>query len=176
VAISTPEYERRLLPRAVLLALLAAAPYLTGAPAGISQQLIDAAVARALAEQQLPSPAARVYEAVKGAIVRVRAIDDALEDDKYLERAVGSGVVIVDRGLILTNLRDCRFRPGAGGVRRRARGRKQRSSAASGERPRRAAGRDHSDDLTAAVVRPRPTCGQATRSLPSASRSASGLR
>jgi S1-C subfamily serine protease len=98
------EYERRLLLGiAVLLALLAAAPYFTGAPAGISQQLIDAAVARALAEQQ-PSPAARVYEAVKGAIVRVRAIDDALEDDKYLERAVGSGVVIVDRGLILTNL------------------------------------------------------------------------
>jgi S1-C subfamily serine protease len=99
------EYERRLLlGTAVLLALVAAAPYFTGASAGISQQLIDAAVARALAEQQLPSPAARVYEAVRGAIVRVRAIDDALEDDKYLERAVGSGVVIVDRGLILTNL------------------------------------------------------------------------
>jgi S1-C subfamily serine protease len=96
--------ERRLfLGAAMLVALLALGPYFTGSLAGrpVSQQLIDAAVARALAEQ--PS-ASKVYEAVKGAIVHVRAIGDALENDKYLARATGSGVVIVDRGLILTNL------------------------------------------------------------------------
>jgi hypothetical protein len=93
------DYERRLLlGAAVLLALLAAAPYFTGSPAGqtISQQAIDAAVVRALAEQPLPSAVALVYEAGKGSIVLVRAVGDALESDKYLERAVGSGVVIRD--------------------------------------------------------------------------------
>jgi S1-C subfamily serine protease len=100
-------YERRLLlGAAVLLALLALAPYFTGSPAGqaVSQQLIDAAVARALAGQQPPSAAASVYEAVRGSIVQVRAIGEELEKDSYLERAVGSGVVIVDRGVILTSL------------------------------------------------------------------------
>ncbi|HSA70281.1 MAG TPA: trypsin-like peptidase domain-containing protein [Burkholderiales bacterium] len=101
------DYERRLLlGAAVVLALLAAAPYFTGSPAGqtISQRAIDAAVARALAEQPLPSAAARVYEAAKGSIVLVRAVADPLESDDYLERAVGSGVVIVGRGVILSSL------------------------------------------------------------------------
>jgi len=70
----------------------------------ISQEQIDAAVARSLAGQPLPSPATKVYEAIKGAIVRVRAIGDALETDEYLQKAVGTGVVIVNRGTILTNL------------------------------------------------------------------------
>jgi S1-C subfamily serine protease len=79
---------------------------LSTAPVGpaISQEQIDAAVARSLSEQALPSPAAKVYEAVRGAIVRVRAIGDALELDDYLQKAAGSGVVIVDRGTILTSL------------------------------------------------------------------------
>jgi S1-C subfamily serine protease len=101
------DYERRLLlGAAVVLALLAAAPYFTGSPAGqtISQQAIDAAVARALDEQPLPSTAARVYEAAKGSIVLVRAVADPLECDDYLERTVGSGVVIVGRGVILSSL------------------------------------------------------------------------
>jgi S1-C subfamily serine protease len=86
-------YQRQLYFGVVaLLALLAAAPYLTGSPAG---QAIP---------QPLPSTAARVYEAVKGSIVLVRAVADPLESDKYLGRAVGSGVVIVDRGIILTSL------------------------------------------------------------------------
>lgn len=70
----------------------------------ISQEQIDAAVARTLSEQALLSPAAKVYEAVRGAIVRVRAIGDPLEHDEYLQKAMGSGVVIVDRGTILTSL------------------------------------------------------------------------
>ena len=48
--------------------------------------------------------ASKVYDAVKGSIVRVRASGDALENDEYLQRAVGSGVVVVDRGTILTSL------------------------------------------------------------------------
>lgn len=91
------DYERRLLLGvAVLLALLAAAPYFTGAPQAqaLSQQAIDAAVARALAEQPLPSAATKAYEGVKRSIVLVRTTDNPL----------GTGVVIVDRGLILTSL------------------------------------------------------------------------
>jgi S1-C subfamily serine protease len=99
-------YERQLLlGAAVLLALLAVSSHLRPAPvASLTQQHIDAAVARALAEQPLPAVASKVYEAVKGSIVRVRASGDALENDEYLQRAVGTGVVVVDRGTILTSL------------------------------------------------------------------------
>ena len=74
-------HERRLLLcAAALLAVLATLPHLAGAPGpqAIPQQAIDAAVARALAERPLPSAATQAYEAVKGAIVQVRATDDAL--------------------------------------------------------------------------------------------------
>jgi S1-C subfamily serine protease len=89
-----------------LLAAFLVVSHVTTAPVSpaISQDQIDAAVARTLSEQVLPSPAAKVYEAVRGAIVRVRAIGDALETDEYLQKAMGSGVVIVDRGTILTSL------------------------------------------------------------------------
>jgi S1-C subfamily serine protease len=78
----------------ILLAASTVASHVTkqpGAPA-ISQ------------EQPEPSPAAKVYEAVKGAIVLVRAIGDALETDEYLQKAAGTGVVVVNRGTILTSL------------------------------------------------------------------------
>lgn len=90
----------------ILLAAFLVVSHVTTAPVStaISQEQIDAAVARTLSEQPLPSPAAKVYEAVRGAIVRVRAIGDALETDEYLQKAMGSGVVIVDRGTILTSL------------------------------------------------------------------------
>jgi len=90
----------------ILLAAFAVASHVTKSPVApaISQERIDAAVARSLAEQPLPSPAAKVYEAVKGAIVLVRAIGDALETDEYLQKAAGTGVVVVNRGTILTSL------------------------------------------------------------------------
>jgi serine protease DegQ len=90
----------------ILLATFAVVTHVTKSPVApaISQEQIDAAVARSLAEQPLPSPAAKVYDAIKGAIVHVRAIADALEVDEYLQKAAGSGVVIVDRGTILTSL------------------------------------------------------------------------
>lgn len=65
---------------------------------------LDAAVARALQEKTLPSPAAKAYAAVRASVVRVRAGADSLEQDEYAERAVGSGVVVVESGIILTNL------------------------------------------------------------------------
>jgi S1-C subfamily serine protease len=100
-------HERRLAIAAfILLATFAVVTHVTKSPVApaISQEQIDAAVARSLAEQPLPSPAAKVYDAIKGAIVRVRAIADALELDEYLQKVAGSGVVILDRGTILTSL------------------------------------------------------------------------
>jgi S1-C subfamily serine protease len=88
---------------AILLAALGILAFRPLPPA-LTQKDIDAAVQRTLAEQVLPSPATKAYEAVRGSIVRVRAIGDGLEQDEYLQRAVGSGVVIVDKGIILTNL------------------------------------------------------------------------
>ena len=88
----------------MLLALLALEPSSSRTCASPTQQHIEEAVARALAEQPPPSVASKVYDAVKGSIVRVRASGDALENDEYLQRAVGSGVVVVDRGTILTSL------------------------------------------------------------------------
>jgi S1-C subfamily serine protease len=73
------------------------------APA-LAQEDLDAAVARTLEARPLPSPAIKAYQAVRPSIVRVRAIGDGLEQDEYMQRAVGSGVVIIDKGVILTNL------------------------------------------------------------------------
>jgi len=70
----------------------------------LTQADLDAAVARALKEKTLPSPAAKAYAAVRASVVRVRAGADSLEQDEYDERAAGSGVVVVESGIILTNL------------------------------------------------------------------------
>jgi S1-C subfamily serine protease len=92
------EYERKLLLGAiVLLALLSLSAHFRAVP--VVQALPQKSI-----EQPLPSPAAKVYDAVKGAIVRVRATPDALEADEYLQKSVGSGVVVVNRGTILTSL------------------------------------------------------------------------
>jgi S1-C subfamily serine protease len=74
------------------------------APPALTQADVDAAVVRVLKEKTLPSPAAKAYQAVRPAVVRVRAGADSLDHDEYSERAVGSGVVVVESGLILTNL------------------------------------------------------------------------
>lgn len=100
-----------------------------GAPA-LTQQQIDAAVRHSLDQQPLPAVAARAYEAVAPSVVRVigrdappaagaltpparpngpggpgarpRTEDQPEEDDDGA--SVGTGVVIVDSGIILTNL------------------------------------------------------------------------
>ncbi|MGQ0545842.1 MAG: S1C family serine protease, partial [Betaproteobacteria bacterium] len=75
-------------------------------PAGpaLTQADIDAAVVRVLKDKTLPSPAAKAYEAVRASVVRVRAEGDSPEHEAPAPRAVGSGVVVVESGLILTNL------------------------------------------------------------------------
>jgi S1-C subfamily serine protease len=85
---------------------------LAPAPREITQEDIDQAVARTLEAKPVPSPAVKAYQAVRSSIVRVRALSaagDPLELDEYggaaaTPSATGSGVVIIDRGVILTSL------------------------------------------------------------------------
>ncbi|OGA40135.1 MAG: peptidase S1 [Betaproteobacteria bacterium RIFCSPLOWO2_12_FULL_62_13] len=74
-------------------------------PAGrITQADIDAAVLRALETKLLPSLAAKAYEIVRPSVVGVYGFRPEQKPKKLPEQSVGTGVVIVDKGLILTNL------------------------------------------------------------------------
>jgi S1-C subfamily serine protease len=75
---------------------------MTPAPREITQEDIRAAVRHTLETQTLPSPMAKAYEVIRPSIVRVRGLGAG--KDKDVEKSVGTGVVIVDNGTILTNL------------------------------------------------------------------------
>lgn len=70
----------------------------------LTQKDIDAAVLHTLENTTLPSTAAKAYEIISPSVVRVRQLKEDKDGDKDIERSVGSGVVIVDKGIILTNL------------------------------------------------------------------------
>ena len=90
------------------------------APRTFSQREIDAAVLHTLENNVLPAAEAQAFEAVRGSIVRVQAYSRAVDqhpgrtkgrarnssrDDHADEpQGTGTGVVIVDKGIILTNL------------------------------------------------------------------------
>jgi S1-C subfamily serine protease len=85
---------------ALAVALVVTHAALAPAPQPVTQDDIDQAVLRTLESKPLPSPAVKAYQAVRSSIVRIRATVD--EDQAH--RATGSGVVIVDKGVILTSL------------------------------------------------------------------------
>jgi len=76
----------------------------------ITQDDIDAAVRESLEKEPLPSAAARAYQAILPSVVRVVGLMDEQDDgdenaeQRAMERSLGTGVVIVDNGTILTNL------------------------------------------------------------------------
>jgi len=72
-------------------------------PVDLTQGDIDAAVTKALETVQVPSHSTKAFEAVRGSIVRVRAFYDG-PDGGEIQGGVGSGVVILDKGVILTNI------------------------------------------------------------------------
>lgn len=80
------------------------------APRVITQRDIDIAVRQSLERQPLPSAAARAYAAVAPSVVRVIGLVDEHDrghdrpDKRALERSLGTGVVIVEDGTILTSL------------------------------------------------------------------------
>lgn len=92
------------------IALLSAALLVTGTLATrapqrkLTQEDIDAAVLRTLSTNVLPSPAAKAYAAIIPSVVRVTGFVKGKPGKEDVEQGVGSGVVIVDKGIILTNL------------------------------------------------------------------------
>jgi S1-C subfamily serine protease len=66
---------------------------------------VDKVFDRLLQERGWPSPARPAVEQVAGAVVRVQSfVADPKQKDKDIEAGVGTGVVINEDGLILTNL------------------------------------------------------------------------
>jgi S1-C subfamily serine protease len=99
---------RRAVPTAGVLgffALLLIFTYAAWKPTStqITQEDIRAAVLHTLQTETLPSPMAKAYEIIRPSIVRVRGLEPG-KDGADVEKGVGTGVVIVDKGLILTNL------------------------------------------------------------------------
>jgi S1-C subfamily serine protease len=76
---------------------------LTPPASRITQEDINAAVLHTLETNTLPSPAAKAYQIIRPSIVRVRGLEPTKQGDD-VEKTVGTGVVIVDKGVILTNL------------------------------------------------------------------------
>jgi S1-C subfamily serine protease len=76
----------------------------------ITQDDIDAAVRESLEKEPLPSAAAKAYDAIAPSVVRVVGLLDEKDtgednaEQRAMERSLGTGVVIVDNGTILTNL------------------------------------------------------------------------
>jgi S1-C subfamily serine protease len=94
------------LPAAALFAgvVFLAARGFAPVPRALTQDDIDAAVLQTLETTPLPSVAAKAYAVIAPSVVRVRGFGAGREGTENTETGVGSGVVIVDKGLILTNL------------------------------------------------------------------------
>ena len=114
-AAARPSLLRRLVARRDLLASVAisglivalvftAASSFSPAPRQITQRDIDRAVLHTLKTKPLPSATARAYEAVRRSVVLVRGITPGEAGENDSDDAVGTGVVIVESGIILTNL------------------------------------------------------------------------
>jgi S1-C subfamily serine protease len=118
-AAATPPSRMRALPPAAwaligaLLAALAmlAVQRLDPGQRAVTQDDIDLAVRESLEKEPLPSQATKAYQAILPSVVRVTGMSD--EDDaaaeespekRAMERSLGTGVVIIDNGTILTNL------------------------------------------------------------------------
>jgi S1-C subfamily serine protease len=112
LAAAVARHERRLW-AAALIALAAAFWWLNPtlvpkAPLTIEQ--IDAALRQSIEDKPLIAPESRAYDAILPSVVRVVGLmtegDDGSDDKDRgtVERGIGSGVVIIDNGTILTNL------------------------------------------------------------------------
>ncbi|MFY8083507.1 MAG: S1C family serine protease [Rubrivivax sp.] len=89
-------------------------PGLNGRHRALTQDDIDAAVRHSLDKEPLPSAYAKAAEAIAPSVVRVIGLMDERDDGedsaelnaekKAMDRSLGTGVVILDNGTILTNL------------------------------------------------------------------------
>jgi S1-C subfamily serine protease len=88
---------------ALLLAISFSSPF-RPAVRKLTQNDINAAVIKTLETTILPSPGTRAYEAIIPSVVRIVGLGKDKDGKEDGERSVGTGVVIVDKGIILTNL------------------------------------------------------------------------
>ncbi|HEU0201686.1 MAG TPA: trypsin-like peptidase domain-containing protein [Burkholderiaceae bacterium] len=88
---------------AALVAMLLYAQFIQPTQRAITQRDIDQAVLHTLTTKQMPSPEARAFERVRRSVVRVRGMASGKNGEADTEDGVGTGVVIVDSGIILTN-------------------------------------------------------------------------
>ena len=86
--------------------VLGAALWTLTPPRGFSQEQLEAVVQKVLDAQQPAPTAAEAYESILPSLVHVRGLPDAPDADVASggETQSGTGVVIVDTGIILTNL------------------------------------------------------------------------
>ena len=68
----------------------------------LTQEDIDAAVSHSLQNTILPSPAVKAYQAIQPSVIKVTSLKR--QGKKLVEDGVGTGVLIIDKGVILTNL------------------------------------------------------------------------
>ncbi|WP_096697255.1 S1C family serine protease [Polaromonas sp. AER18D-145] len=73
-------------------------------PRKLTQADINAAVLKTLETTQLPSAVAKAYDTIRPSVVRVTGYGKSKNGKEDQEYGVGTGVVIVDKGIILTNL------------------------------------------------------------------------
>jgi S1-C subfamily serine protease len=78
--------------------------FLSVQPRALTQQDINAAVLKTLETTLLPSAASRAYQTILPSVVRVVGFVKSKDGSEDVEYGVGTGVVIVDKGVILTNL------------------------------------------------------------------------
>ncbi|HEU4351142.1 MAG TPA: trypsin-like peptidase domain-containing protein [Burkholderiales bacterium] len=101
-------HARRLKVAAVIASVLLAATvsWWLAPSKGLTQADVAAMVRKMLDEQQPPPTAADAYESILPSVVHVRGLPDAPDADVPSggENQSGTGVVIVDTGVILTNL------------------------------------------------------------------------
>ena len=89
------------------LLLTASLSFTLNPPRKLTQNDINAAVLKTLETTVLPSPAVKAYNTIIPSVVRVIGLGKPAADkdgDEQAERSVGTGVVITDKGVILTNL------------------------------------------------------------------------
>ena len=73
-------------------------------PREFTQKDIDAAVLHTMQEKVMPSAEARAFRTIQPSVVRIRQLGHVDGKEGDVVKGVGTGVVILDKGVILTNL------------------------------------------------------------------------
>lgn len=104
LSLSSPRLLWTALAVMALLLALSLSLALRPQPRKLTQADIHAAVLKTLETAQLPSAVAKAYDTIRPSVVRVTGYGKSKNGKEDVEVGVGTGVVIVDKGIILTNL------------------------------------------------------------------------